>query len=48
MCGRARELGLITRPLGDVVTFMPPLATDEDDLESMTAILQRAIDDGTR
>ena len=48
VCARARELGMVTRPLGDVVTFMPPLATDEDDLESMTAILQRAIDDGTR
>ena len=39
VCRRARELGLITRPLGDVVTFLPPLAATEDDLEAMTAIL---------
>jgi adenosylmethionine-8-amino-7-oxononanoate transaminase len=43
VCRRARELGLITRPLGDVVTLMPPLATPEEDLEAMTAILERAI-----
>jgi lysine--8-amino-7-oxononanoate aminotransferase len=46
VCRRARDLGLITRPLGDVVTFMPPLATAEDDLEAMTAILHRAIAEG--
>ena len=33
VCRRARELGMITRPLGDVVTFVPPLATEENDLE---------------
>jgi adenosylmethionine-8-amino-7-oxononanoate aminotransferase len=43
VCRRARELGLITRPLGDVVTFLPPLAATEDDLEAMTAILLRAL-----
>jgi 4-aminobutyrate aminotransferase-like enzyme len=48
ICRRARELGLITRPLGDVVTLVPPLATSEDDLAEMTAILGRAIDDAAR
>ena len=43
VCRRARELGLITRPLGDVVTFLPPLAASTDDLEAMTAILLRAL-----
>jgi adenosylmethionine-8-amino-7-oxononanoate aminotransferase len=43
VCRRARELGLVTRPLGDVVTFVPPLVTSEQDLELMTAILHRAI-----
>jgi len=46
-CRRARELGMITRPLGDVVTFLPPLATDEDDLAAMTAILRQAIEEST-
>lgn len=43
VCRRARELGMITRPLGDVVIFMPPLATEPDDLEAMVSILLRAI-----
>jgi adenosylmethionine---8-amino-7-oxononanoate aminotransferase len=43
VCRRARELGLVTRPLGDVVTFLPPLAATEADLEAMTAILLTAV-----
>ncbi len=47
VCARARELGMITRPLGDVVVFMPPLATEADDLEAMLDILRRAIVEGS-
>jgi len=47
VCRRARELGMLTRPLGDVITFLPPLATPEKDLETMAAILQRAIAETT-
>jgi adenosylmethionine-8-amino-7-oxononanoate transaminase len=47
VCLRARELGLLTRPLGDVVVFMPPLVTGRDDLESMVGILELAIMDVT-
>jgi adenosylmethionine---8-amino-7-oxononanoate aminotransferase len=47
VCARARELGMITRPLGDVVTFLPPLATEADDLEAMLDILREAIADVT-
>lgn len=47
VCRRARELGLITRPLGDVVTLLPPLVTPEDDLAAMAAILRRAIEERT-
>ncbi|MFN3648304.1 MAG: adenosylmethionine--8-amino-7-oxononanoate transaminase [Armatimonadota bacterium] len=43
VCMRARELGMITRPLGDVVIFMPPLASTEADLDAMLEILYRAI-----
>ncbi len=42
ICRRARELGLITRPLGDVVVFMPPLASTEEELLEMGDILVRA------
>lgn len=43
VCRRARELGMITRPLGDVVVFMPPLVTSTGELAEMTGILGRAI-----
>lgn len=43
VCRRARDLGMVTRPLGDVVVFMPPLVTGTEDLRAMTAILHRAI-----
>jgi adenosylmethionine-8-amino-7-oxononanoate transaminase len=43
VCEAARELGMITRPLGDVVTFLPPLAVGDEDLENMLDILFQAI-----
>lgn len=43
VCRRALDLGMITRPLGDVVVFMPPLATPDEDLDAMVHILHRAI-----
>jgi adenosylmethionine---8-amino-7-oxononanoate aminotransferase len=43
VCRRARELGLLTRPLGDVVTLMPAPAASDEDLGRMLEILQRAI-----
>lgn len=44
VCRRARELGLITRPLGDVVIFLPPLASTEEQIEEMVGIIGRAIE----
>ena len=38
---------MLTRPLGDVVVFMPPLASHLDDLEAMLSILHDAIADVT-
>jgi adenosylmethionine-8-amino-7-oxononanoate transaminase len=43
VCRRARPMGLITRPLGDVVVFMPPLSSTEADLDAMLEIIHRAI-----
>ena len=40
---RCRDLGLLLRPLTDVVVFMPPLASTMDELCEMTSILKRAI-----
>ena len=47
VCQRARELGMLTRPLGDVVVLMPPLVTERHDLEAMVGILELAILDVT-
>jgi adenosylmethionine-8-amino-7-oxononanoate transaminase len=47
VCRRARELGMLTRPLGDIVVFMPPLVSSDDDLVAMIAILTRAIAETT-
>lgn len=44
---RARELGMLTRPLGNVVVFMPPLASTEAELEAMIDILMQSIVDVT-
>ncbi len=43
VCRRARDLGMITRPLDDVITFMPPLIATETELAEMTSILYQAI-----
>lgn len=43
VCRRARELGLMIRPLGNVVVFMPPLASSEADITAMLAIIKQAI-----
>ena len=40
---RARELGMLTRPLGNVVVFIPPLASTQGELDAMTDILIEAI-----
>ena len=40
---KMRELGLLTRPLGDVIVLMPPLATSNDQLAEMVAIIIEGI-----
>lgn len=39
----ARERGLITRPLGNVIVIMPPLCISESELDSMLGILYDSI-----
>lgn len=43
VCRRARDLGLIIRPLGDVVVIMPPLAVTIDQLDRLLAIVERCL-----
>jgi len=44
---RACELGMILRPLGNVVVFMPPLASTVEELDEMLDILYHSIVDIT-
>jgi lysine--8-amino-7-oxononanoate aminotransferase len=44
---KMRELGMLTRPLGDVIVFMPPLASTKEDLQAMVMIMKKAIEEVT-
>ncbi len=39
----ARNLGLLTRPLGDVLVLVPPLVSTTEDLSDMTRLLEQAL-----
>lgn len=43
VCMKARELGLVIRPLGNVVVLMPPLASTVEEIEAMLDITYQAI-----
>lgn len=43
ICQAAREYGLLTRPIGDVLILMPPYSTTPDELEQMVSALLKAI-----
>ncbi len=45
--GRAREHGLILRPIGDSIAFCPPLVITEEDIDLMLAAFGKALDDTT-
>lgn len=47
VCRKARQYGLIIRPLGDVVVFMPPLASTVEEIETMLGIICRCIEEVT-
>ncbi|NQX60597.1 adenosylmethionine--8-amino-7-oxononanoate transaminase [Paenibacillus qinlingensis] len=40
---QARELGMLTRPLGNVIVFIPPLTSSEAELDAMIHILSESI-----
>ncbi|TCP68554.1 adenosylmethionine--8-amino-7-oxononanoate transaminase [Baia soyae] len=47
VCRRAKELGLLTRPLDAVITLIPPLITTKKELREMLMILYQAISEVT-
>ncbi|WLR51206.1 adenosylmethionine--8-amino-7-oxononanoate transaminase [Bacillus tianshenii] len=44
---KMRELGMLTRPLGDIVVFMPPLASTKEELKEMISIMKQSIKETT-
>jgi adenosylmethionine---8-amino-7-oxononanoate aminotransferase len=48
ICRVMRRNGVLTRPLGDVVVLMPPLAIGENDLRTIVDVCISAIDEVTR
>ncbi|EJL24883.1 adenosylmethionine--8-amino-7-oxononanoate transaminase [Brevibacillus sp. BC25] len=47
VCQIAREKGLLTRPLGNVIVFIPPLVSTTEELADMVRILTESIQDVT-
>jgi adenosylmethionine-8-amino-7-oxononanoate aminotransferase len=45
VCQRVRDLGVILRPLGDVVVLMPPLCVGEPELDLLVGATRQAIDE---
>ena len=43
VCHQAAELGLLTRPIGDVLLLMPPYSTTHDEVRQMVDLLCRSI-----
>lgn len=43
VCNVAAELGLLTRPVGDVLVLMPPLCATEDEITRMSLSLYEAV-----
>jgi adenosylmethionine-8-amino-7-oxononanoate aminotransferase len=43
VCQSARDHGLITRPVGDVIVLMPPYCTSSEELEKMVDALLQAL-----
>jgi adenosylmethionine---8-amino-7-oxononanoate aminotransferase len=47
VCRRARDYGVILRPLGDVVVLMPPLCLSLTELDFLLAVVEASIKDVT-
>jgi adenosylmethionine---8-amino-7-oxononanoate aminotransferase len=47
VCQRARDFGVLVRPLGDVIVIMPPLAITLDQLDVLLDVLLRCVRDVT-
>ena len=43
ICQNARKYGLIVRNIGDVIIFMPPLASTAEQIEEMLGMLEKSM-----
>jgi adenosylmethionine---8-amino-7-oxononanoate aminotransferase len=43
VCRKARDAGVIVRPLGDVIVLMPPLAIGPDDLDLLIQVVSESV-----
>lgn len=43
VCRRARDFGLLIRPLGDVLVIMPPLSITVEELDRMLNVMERCV-----
>ncbi len=43
VCEEAKKLGVLTRPIGNVLVIMPPLCVTTDQLETIVSVLKRSI-----
>lgn len=44
MMSQMYDLGVIVRPLGDIVTYSPPLTISEDEIQQMLAVTEEALE----
>jgi adenosylmethionine-8-amino-7-oxononanoate aminotransferase len=47
VCAEARKLGVLLRPLGNVIVLMPPLAISKKDLAKLVKVIQTGIERAT-
>jgi adenosylmethionine---8-amino-7-oxononanoate aminotransferase len=47
VCAQARKLGVLLRPLGNVIVLMPPLAISKKDLAKLVKVIRISIDRAT-
>jgi adenosylmethionine-8-amino-7-oxononanoate aminotransferase len=45
ICQNARKYGLIIRNIGDVIVFMPPLASTTEEIDEMLCRLEKSMEE---
>ena len=48
VCAEAKKLGVLIRPLGNVIVLMPPLAISHKDLSRLIEVISLSINRATK